>query len=101
MKFLSVRDLRSQPAEVWKGLAAAGEMVVTSDGRPIAVLSAVTEDPLEETLAAIRHAKAVAAVTEIQRRSAGSGRDAVTADEIETEIAAARSARGRRDDLPR
>lgn len=69
MKFLSVRDLRTKGTEVWKGLAAEREMVVTSSGRPIAILSAVSEDTLEETLAAIRRAKAVAAVAEIQRRS--------------------------------
>lgn len=96
MKFLSVRDLRNKPAEVWKGLAAAREMVVTSNGRPIAILSAVTEDSLEETLTAIRRARAVAAVSEIQRRSVVQGMDAMTRDEIEAEIAAARRARRQR-----
>ena len=92
MKFLSVRDLRSKSAEVWKGLAAAREMVVTSNGRPVAILSAVTEDSLEETLAAIRRAKAVAAVSDVQRRSVEHGLDAMTQDEIEAEIGAARKA---------
>jgi antitoxin (DNA-binding transcriptional repressor) of toxin-antitoxin stability system len=45
MKFLSVRDLRSKSADVWKGLAEERELVVTSNGRPIAILSVVTEDP--------------------------------------------------------
>ena len=54
MKFLSVRDLRSKSAEVWKGLSVEREMVVTSNGQPIAILSAVTGDTLEETLRAIR-----------------------------------------------
>ena len=61
MKFLSVRDLRSKSADVWKGLSAEREMVVTSNGRPIAILSAVTEDSLEETLGAIRRSRAIAA----------------------------------------
>lgn len=98
MKFLSVRDLRSKPAEVWKGLAAAREMVVTSNGRPIAILSAVTENTLEETLAAIRQARAVAAVSELQRRSVELGLDAMTVDEIDDEIAAVRRTRRRQDD---
>lgn len=34
MKFLPVRDLRSKSADVWKGLTAEREMVVTSNGRP-------------------------------------------------------------------
>lgn len=93
MKFLSVRDLRSKSAEVWKGLAAEREMVVTSNGRPIAILSAVSEENLEETLTAIRRSRAVAAVSEIQRRSAQ--RDAITPAEIDAEITAVRRARRR------
>ncbi len=94
MKLLSVRDLRSKPAEVWKSLAAAREMVVTSNGRPIAILSSVTEETLEETLAAIRRARAVAAVSEIQQRSIERGADSISLDEINAEITAVR--RGRR-----
>jgi antitoxin (DNA-binding transcriptional repressor) of toxin-antitoxin stability system len=90
MKFLSVRDLRSKSAEVWKGLAAERELVVTSNGRPIAILSAVTEETLEETLAAIRRSRAVAAVSEIQRRSVQRGTDVITPAEIDAEIAAVR-----------
>ena len=95
MKLLSVRDLRTRPAEVWKSLASAREMVVTSNGRPIAVLSAVTEETLEETLAAIRRAKAVAAVSEIQRSSVERGTDSLSLDEINAEIAAIRQRRRR------
>ncbi len=95
MKFLSVRDLRSKPGEVWKSLAAAREMVLTSNGRPIAVLSAVTEETLEETVAAIRRARAVAAVAELQRSAAASRRDRLTPEEIEGEIAAVRRERRR------
>jgi antitoxin (DNA-binding transcriptional repressor) of toxin-antitoxin stability system len=94
MKFLSVRDLRSKSADVWKGLAAEREMVVTSNGRPIAILSAVTEETLEETLVAIRRSRAVAAVSELQRQSVQRGADAMTEAEVDAEIAAVR--RGRR-----
>src|SRR6476660_6221708 len=93
MKFLTVRDLRSKSAEVWKGLAEEREMVVTSNGRPVAMLSAVTAENLEETLAAIRRSRAVAAVSEIQGRSVKRGTDAITPAEIDAEISAARQAR--------
>jgi antitoxin (DNA-binding transcriptional repressor) of toxin-antitoxin stability system len=93
MKFLSVQDLRSKSAEAWKGLAAERELVVTSKGRPIAILSAVTEETLEETLAAIRRSRAVAAVSETQRQSVQRGTDAITQAEIDAEIAASRRAR--------
>jgi len=99
MKYVSVRDLRSKSAEVWKGLPAAGEMVLTSNGRPIAILSAVSEETLEETLAALRRAKAVVAVSEMQRRSTELGTDAIGPEEIDAEIKAVRRARRRRADL--
>ncbi|MBW8875883.1 MAG: type II toxin-antitoxin system Phd/YefM family antitoxin [Acidobacteria bacterium] len=100
MKFLSVRDLRSKSAEVWKGLAAEREMVVTSNGRPIAILSTVTDETLEETLVAIRRSRAVAAVSETQRRSVERGTDAITPAEIDAEIAAVRRARRQQGNSP-
>ena len=36
MKLLSVRDLRTHSARVWRELPDEGEMVVTSNGRPVA-----------------------------------------------------------------
>lgn len=100
MKFLSVRDLRSKSGDVWKGLASERELVVTSNGRPIAILSAVTEDTLEETLTAIRRSRAVAAVSEIQRRSAQRETDAITDTDIEAEIKAVRQARRQQANSP-
>jgi antitoxin (DNA-binding transcriptional repressor) of toxin-antitoxin stability system len=93
MKFLSVQDLTSKSTDVWKGLAAEREIVVTSNGRPVAILSAVTEETFEETLSAIRRARAVVAVSEIHWRSIQQGTDNLTSEEIDAEIIAARRAR--------
>jgi antitoxin (DNA-binding transcriptional repressor) of toxin-antitoxin stability system len=101
MKFLSVRDLRSKSGDVWKGLATEREMVLTSNGRPIAILSAVTEETLEETLTAIRRSRAVAAVSEIQRQSVERGKDAISPAEVEAEIASVRRARRQQSPAPR
>jgi antitoxin (DNA-binding transcriptional repressor) of toxin-antitoxin stability system len=100
MKFLSVRDLRSKSAEVWKGLTSEREMVVTSNGRPIAILSAVTEETLEETITAIRSSRAVAAVSELQRRSVQKGKSTITPAEIDAEIASVRRARKKQGNPP-
>jgi len=86
MKFLSVRDLRGKSAEVWKELPNEREMIITSNGRPIAILAAITESNLEESLAAFRQARAVKAVATLQRRSADQGTDKITMDEIDAEI---------------
>jgi antitoxin (DNA-binding transcriptional repressor) of toxin-antitoxin stability system len=95
MKFISVRDLRGKSAEVWKDLPAEQEVVVTSNGRPIAILSAVNEANLEESLYAIRRARAAEAVMSLQRRSAERGTDGLTMEEIDAEIKAVRKDRKR------
>jgi antitoxin (DNA-binding transcriptional repressor) of toxin-antitoxin stability system len=93
MKFVSVRDLRGKSAEVWKELPEEREMIITSNGRPIAILAAINESNLEESLSAFRQARAVEAVAGLQRRSAGNGTDKITMDEIDAEIKAVRTTR--------
>lgn len=95
MRFVTVRELRSKSAEVWRRLAGERDLVITSNGKPIAVLSAVTEDKLEEGLAAIRRARAMAAVEAMQSASVAAKTDRLTRKEISAEIAAVRKARCR------
>jgi antitoxin (DNA-binding transcriptional repressor) of toxin-antitoxin stability system len=95
MKFISVRDLRGKSAEVWKELPAEREVVVTSNGRPIAILSAVSETNLEESLSAIRQARAAEAVMSLQRRSVEKGTNSITMEEIDAEIKKVRKKRAR------
>ena len=90
MKFLTVRELRGSSARVWKTLAAERELVVTNNGRPVAILSAVGESDVEESLNAIRRAKAVSAVTRLQARSVAQGFDTLDQKAIDAEIAAVR-----------
>jgi len=93
MKFVSIRDLRGKSAEVWKKLPGEGEMIITSNGRPIAILAAVNESNLEESLSAFRRARAIEAVASLQRRSAEQGTDTISRDEIDAEIKAVRRKR--------
>ncbi len=95
MKFLSVRDLRSKSAQVWKELPGEREMVVTSNGRPVAILAAITEENLEESLAAFRQARAVEAVASLQRSSVKQRTDRISTKEINAEIKAVRKKRTR------
>jgi antitoxin (DNA-binding transcriptional repressor) of toxin-antitoxin stability system len=93
MKFVSIRDLRGKSAEVWKRLSGEREMIITSNGRPIAILAAVNESNLEESLSAFRQARAVEAVASLQRRSVEQGTDNISMDEIDAEIRAVRRKR--------
>jgi antitoxin (DNA-binding transcriptional repressor) of toxin-antitoxin stability system len=95
MKFISVRDLRGKSAEVWKNLPGEREMIVTSNGRPIAILAAVSESNLEESISAFRQARAAEAVVSLQRRSLEQGTDSIAAKEIEAEIQEVRKKRTR------
>jgi len=93
MKFLSVRDLKTKSSQVWKELPDQKDMIVTSNGRPIALLSSINENNLEEVLTAFRHARATNAVARIQYESAKKGTDKISMDEINAEIGAVRSKR--------
>ncbi|MFA5844247.1 MAG: type II toxin-antitoxin system Phd/YefM family antitoxin [Coriobacteriia bacterium] len=95
MRFVSVRDLRGKSAEVWRDLPDEREMVITSNGRPVAILAAVSESNLEESLAAFRQARAVDAVASLQRRATSTGMDELSTSDISAEIAAVRQARKR------
>lgn len=95
MKFVSVRDLRGRSAEVWKELPEEREMIITSNGRPIAILAAINESNLEESLSAFRQARSVEAVAVLQRRSVDQGTDTITREEIDAEIKAVRARRSR------
>jgi antitoxin (DNA-binding transcriptional repressor) of toxin-antitoxin stability system len=86
MKFLSVRDLRGKAAKVWKDLPEEKEMIVTSNGRPIAILASIGESNVEESLMAFRQARAIAAVAALQRRSVEQGTDKISPEEIDSEI---------------
>lgn len=93
MDFITVRDLRVRPGEVWRKLRQQRDLVLTSSGRPIAVITGVGEDEVEETLAVLRCARAQLAASRLRQAAAEQGTDRLTPEEIEAEIAAARQER--------
>jgi antitoxin (DNA-binding transcriptional repressor) of toxin-antitoxin stability system len=95
VKFVSVSDLRLKPGQVWKGLDRVGEMIITSKGKPIALLTRVNEEDFEKTVAAVRRARALMAVEGMQRASVTTGKDRMSDAEIEAEIKATRRSRAR------
>lgn len=95
MRFVSVRELRTKSADVWRELGQERELVLTSNGKPIAIVSATDEASFEQSLAEIRQARALRAVKQLQERSAATDRDKLSAKDIEKEVAAARKSRRR------
>lgn len=94
MQFIGIRDFRSKSASIWKKLGREKEMVVTSNGRPVAVLSAVNEGDLEESLRILRRARAMTAFELMQKKAAVSGLSRMSLKDINEEIHKARRRRG-------
>ena len=93
MEFVSIRDLRTRSAAVWESLGESKDLVVTSNGKPVAVLSATTASTLDATLTALRQARAQLAVLNMQRRAREAGLDQWSLDEVNAEINEARRQR--------
>lgn len=92
MQFINVRELRMRAGDIWQSLKKEGYMVVTSNGKPVALLSNV-EDNLDEYLQAIKRARAILAVNRMQENAVKDGRDQISEQEIEAEIQAVRRGR--------
>ena len=86
MKFVTVRDLRGKTSELWKELEKERELIVTSNGKPIAILSATDEESFEECLWTLRRSRASDALARLQREASERGLDELTPEEIDSEI---------------
>lgn len=96
MRFVGVRELRLKPREVWKKLREEGELVLTMNGKPMAVLAQVSEENLEQTFRALRRLRFQEVLAAARSHSVSKGLDKMSDEEVEAEIAAARkSARAR------
>ena len=96
MKFVSSREIRVNPRPVFEAARGGDEVVITSRGKPVALLVGVDGDDLEETLRLLRRARAQATVSRMRLASEQSGLTGMAETEIEGEIAAARGERAGR-----
>ena len=95
MQFVTVRELRLKPGQVWKKVQQGKDVIITSNGKPMAILTGVTEDTLEDELDSIRTARALKALDSIQESSVSQKTDRLSLKEIEKEIKAVRKVRKR------
>lgn len=91
MRFISSREIRSNPARLWE-LPANDEAVITVNGKPRAIVLAVGDD-LVETLFTMRRARISAAVEKIRIASREKGLENLSEQEIEAEISHSRKRR--------
>jgi antitoxin (DNA-binding transcriptional repressor) of toxin-antitoxin stability system len=93
VKLIAIQDLK-QPRQLKERLRAEQELLLTSDGRPVAVLVNVdpSEDP-ETIIRSIRDARSRLALSRVREAAARSGSARLSLVEINREIAATRKAR--------
>ena len=93
MKLIAIQDLK-QPRRLKERLLAEKELLLTSDGRPVAVLVNVdaSEDP-ETMIQSIRDSRSRLALSRIRESAARSGTARLSLAEINLKIAATRKAR--------
>ena len=89
MNFYSIRDLRTESKSVWENLSAGGEVVITNNGKPSALMIDIPEGGFDEVVQAVRQARAMIAFNSMRRRAAARG--FLSEEEIEAEIRAARA----------
>ena len=90
MNFCSVRDLNTSPKEIWQKLAAEGEIVITNNGKPAALMLSVDGSGLEETVSAVRQALAMRSVNRMRLISKQRGNDTMPGKDIRKEIKSVR-----------
>jgi len=86
MKFITVRDFRTSPGKIWKELPEEQEMIITNNGKPIALLTPLNDSNIEETVKAVRKAKAINSIKKMQEISLKKGTNKLSLPEINEEI---------------
>jgi hypothetical protein len=91
VEFLSVREFSKSPKTALTKLALDGKAVLINNGKPSAILVKTDGPGFEKTLALLQKLEFMQNVTEMQLQSMQNGNSAMTLDEINAEIAAARA----------
>ena len=89
MNFYTIQELQAAPDNLLQELARDGELVITRDGKPAALMLNLADGSFEETLNAVRQAKAQLAFASMRARAAARG--FMSDEEIEAEIAQVRA----------
>ena len=73
MEFYSARELRTNTKSIWKELSEDNDVVITNNGKPCALMVGIPEGRFEETIRALRQAKAIAAMDRMRRKAEKDG----------------------------
>ena len=90
MKFVSVRDLRVRPGTVWQWLREGDPLILTSNGKPFAMIAQTDEAHLVEDVVEFKRLRARAAVSRIREAARRTGTDRLSEEAIQAIIDDAR-----------
>jgi len=82
MKFMSVREFRLNTGQARKGLQVDGELVLTTNGRPFAIVSAVQPETFDRELLALRRSRARVAIDRLREHARTDGSDQLSLETI-------------------
>jgi Phd_YefM. len=91
MQTVTVDQLHEKTGDILQQLAGNGEIIVTDCGKPIAILTDVLGNDLDNSLLALKRVRAIAALKSIQEDARKAGLDKMSLEEINEEVRAARA----------
>jgi prevent-host-death family protein len=90
MQFVPVRDLRIRPGAVWRTVKKDRRVLVTSNGKPLALLTDMEGRDLEQELRAQSIAEGMVALSQMRRIARERGMDRMSMEDIDREISRTR-----------
>lgn len=95
MKFVPYRDLRNEPSALRKKLASEGELVVTVDNKPFAVMINLDDENIQDILLMASRLRAQMAARSIRSKARRDGLDKMTLKDVNAVIKKTRAERKR------
>jgi len=95
MQFVPYRDLRNEPSALRKKLASEGELVVTVDNKPFAVMINLDDENIQDILLMVSRLRAQMAARSIRSKARRDGLDKMTLKDVNAVIKKTRADRKR------
>ena len=95
MQFVPYRTLRNEPTTLRKKLASEGELVVTMDNKPFAVMISLGDENVQDILLMVSRLRAQMAVRAIRSQARKAGLDTMALKDINALIKKTRAERKR------
>jgi len=95
MQFVPYRTLRNEPTTLRKKLASEGELVVTMDNKPFAVMISLGDENVQDILLMVSRLRAQMAVRSIRSQARKAGLDTMALKDVNALIKKTRTERKR------